>query len=66
MDRDIPVLLVVVAMQPMVPACLWVRATLEPLGQQPVFLVEEAALAVLLELLRLELAEAQEEQVRFL
>jgi hypothetical protein len=39
---------------------------LEPLGQQPVFLVEEAALVLPLEPLRLELAEAQEERARFL
>jgi hypothetical protein len=39
---------------------------LEPLGQQPVFLVEEAALVLPLEPLWLELAEAQEGQARFL
>jgi hypothetical protein len=66
MHRDIPVLLVVVAMQPMVPVCLLVREMLEQSEPQPVFLVAVAALAMLLELLWLELAGAQEEQARFL
>jgi hypothetical protein len=54
MDRDIPVLLAVVVIQQMLLGLLWVKEMLEQLEPQPVFLVEEAGLAVLLELQRLE------------
>jgi uncharacterized membrane protein YjjB (DUF3815 family) len=60
MDRDIPVLLVVVAIQPMVPVCLLVRAMLELLEQQPVFLVVAAVLVVPQVRQSLQLAAAQE------
>jgi hypothetical protein len=54
MDRDILVLLAVVVMQQILVGLLLVKEMLERLEPQPVFLVEEAGLAVLLELLRLE------------